>query len=129
MTPGEASAERATWDPAMFSDKVDVVYHGMPTSSFNNRFLPIPGVKTDAILSIDDDILTSCDNIQDAFEVTLPAGFWKCLDMQVGLALSLGSPRKITPRKCTSCLMYLSWVGQQADDDSGCRMRMSSSAK
>ena len=41
-----------------------VVYDVQPNSSLNNRFRPLPGLRTEAVLSIDDDILVPCDEVQ-----------------------------------------------------------------
>lgn len=37
-------------------------------SSLNTRFLPVPGIATDAVLSIDDDIIISCRGLEAAFQ-------------------------------------------------------------
>jgi len=54
-------------EPGLYSDLVDVVYHAFPTTSFTNRFQPVPGLRTTAVLSIDDDVYTGCGALDRAF--------------------------------------------------------------
>lgn len=48
---------------------VHVTYDVHPTSSLNNRFVPVPGIETEAVLSVDDDIFVVCDYVEFALEV------------------------------------------------------------
>ncbi|XP_002964004.2 glycosyltransferase family 64 protein C4 [Selaginella moellendorffii] len=41
--------------------------------NLNNRFKPITGLNTDAVFSVDDDVLVSCDTMELAFNVWLSA--------------------------------------------------------
>eukprot|EP00873_Tetraselmis_striata_P014810 jgi/Tetstr1/435074/TSEL_024043.t1 len=43
-------------------------YDVMRNCSLNNRFLPIPDIETEAILSIDDDIRIPCEDLEKAFQ-------------------------------------------------------------
>jgi len=52
--------------PELYSAEAEVTLHGMPTTSFNNRFLPLPGIRTAGVLSIDDDILAPCGALDAA---------------------------------------------------------------
>lgn len=47
----------------------EVVYDLQPTSSLNNRFAPLPGLRTLAILSMDDDIRVPCSEVARTFAV------------------------------------------------------------
>eukprot|EP00803_Ostreobium_quekettii_P011405 evm.model.scf_473.9 EVM.evm.TU.scf_473.9 scf_473:50116-57649(-) len=54
---------------AYFSSLKEVQYDEMPDSSLNNRFRPLEGLRTEAVLSIDDDIYLPCSELDRAFEV------------------------------------------------------------
>ena len=41
-----------------------VVYDVQPDASLNNRFRPLAGLRTEAVLSIDDDVLVPCAEVQ-----------------------------------------------------------------
>jgi len=51
-----------------FIHDTPIKYHRYRTSSINNRFRPIPNIKTHAIFSVDDDVLVSCASLQRAVE-------------------------------------------------------------
>lgn len=55
--------------PRFYSEQKEVRYDIMATNSLNNRFSPVEGLRTEAVLSLDDDILIPCDVLADAFEV------------------------------------------------------------
>ncbi|CAG9464307.1 unnamed protein product [Pedinophyceae sp. YPF-701] len=46
---------------------VEVVFHAMATNSLNNRFRALPGVRTEAVLSLDDDLRIPCKDLDAAF--------------------------------------------------------------
>lgn len=46
-----------------------VSYDIQPSESLNLRFSPLPNLQTDAVLSLDDDILVACDDLQRTFKV------------------------------------------------------------
>ena len=50
------------------STYVNVIYHGMPTTSMSNRFsVNVQNIQTDAILHIDDDLLFACEDLDRIF--------------------------------------------------------------
>lgn len=55
-------------DPRHYSPDKLVVYDVMPDTSLNNRFRPIHGLKTEAIMSIDDDIYVPCSDLVKMFQ-------------------------------------------------------------
>ena len=46
---------------------VPVAYDVQPDASLNNRFRPLPGIRTAAILSLDDDVMVPCTEVAAAF--------------------------------------------------------------
>ena len=48
---------------------VPVVYDAHPTTSLNNRFRPLKTPRSDAVLSVDDDIRVDCEDLMFALEV------------------------------------------------------------
>ena len=52
-----------------------IVYDVQPDASLNNRFRQLAGLRTEAVLSVDDDILVPCDEVQvpkDTADTALP---------------------------------------------------------
>ena len=47
---------------------MQVTYHPFPTTSFTNRFRPVDGIRTAAVVSIDDDVYTPCARLDEAFD-------------------------------------------------------------
>ena len=47
---------------------VPVVFDVHPTTSLNNRFRPLPSPRSEAVLSVDDDIRVDCGDLQFALE-------------------------------------------------------------
>lgn len=45
-----------------------VRYDILPQSSLNNRFWPLAGIRTEGVLSLDDDILAPCSALHKAFQ-------------------------------------------------------------
>jgi len=41
-----------------------IVYDVQPNASLNNRFRPLAGLRTEAVLSVDDDVLVPCNEVQ-----------------------------------------------------------------
>lgn len=67
-----------------------VRYDAHPTTSINNRFLPLSGLTTAALLSVDDDMVPPCAALDDAFAA------WKAAPATlVGFypRLHVGAPR------------------------------------
>ena len=71
-----------------------VVYDVQANASLNNRFRPPPGLRTEAVLSIDDDIFVPCDEVQVCarccHESNLRPGFpagWMCCLGSSGMSL------------------------------------------
>lgn len=56
-----------TQSPEYYSNHKEVRYDVMPSSSLNSRFQPIEGLRTEAVLSLDDDIIAPCDALDQAF--------------------------------------------------------------
>jgi len=48
---------------------VDIIYDVMNGTSLNNRFVPVEGLETEAVMSMDDDIYVPCRDLSKAFEV------------------------------------------------------------
>ena len=57
---GHLARTRGAYVPA-------VSYDAHPTTSLNNRFAPLPGLASDALFSVDDDMLVPCAALADAF--------------------------------------------------------------
>jgi glucuronyl/N-acetylglucosaminyl transferase EXT2 len=49
--------------------KVELSFDINKEDSLNNRFKEIPGLKTDAVFSIDDDVIFPCSSVEFAFKV------------------------------------------------------------
>lgn len=47
--------------------KRQVRYDIMPSASLNHRFVPLEGLRTEAVLSLDDDVLAPCADLSKAF--------------------------------------------------------------
>ena len=59
------SAEDRRIGPSGFARvAAPIVYDVQPNSSLNNRFRPLPGLRTEAVLSVDDDVLVPCEQVQ-----------------------------------------------------------------
>lgn len=54
-------------NPDLFSTEKEVVYHAFPTTSFTNRFFPVSGIRTSAVLNIDDDVYLPCAELDRGF--------------------------------------------------------------
>ncbi|GAQ83597.1 Acetylglucosaminyltransferase [Klebsormidium nitens] len=50
-------------------DSVEVKFDVHLEDSLNNRFKPLPDVRTEAIFSVDDDLLVPCETLEFAFEL------------------------------------------------------------
>ena len=71
----EADAIRVVWsedakgpppaeqDAAFYSAHKEVVYNVQPSPSLNHRFRPLSGLRTAAVLSVDDDVIVPCDEV------------------------------------------------------------------
>jgi hypothetical protein len=68
-----------------------VVYDVQPNASLNNRFRPPPGLRTEAVLSIDDDILVPCDEVQVRSLRSLPDTGCHSWHFQLALPACSGS--------------------------------------
>ncbi|KAG2445923.1 hypothetical protein HXX76_000526 [Chlamydomonas incerta] len=55
--------------PEFFSELKEVRYDIMTNSSLNMRFWPLEGLRTEAVLSLDDDIVAPCGVLDELFEV------------------------------------------------------------
>jgi len=55
--------------PQFFSPLKPVIYQMQEEDSLNNRFRPIKNLHTDAIFSVDDDMIVPCGDLDFAFEV------------------------------------------------------------
>ncbi|GFR46368.1 hypothetical protein Agub_g7948, partial [Astrephomene gubernaculifera] len=53
--------------PQYYSDVKEVRYDIVSNSSLNNRFWPLEGLRTEAVLSLDDDILAPCEVLDELF--------------------------------------------------------------
>lgn len=60
--------------------------------SLNNRFKPLPDVRTDAIFSVDDDLLVPCETLEFAFELWTSAP-----DQLVGFVPRMHWRKKVRP--------------------------------
>ena len=66
--PTPAPARGGGDDSALFPGPPGFVrYDAHPTTAINNRFAPLPGLTTAAVLSADDDMLPPCAALDDAF--------------------------------------------------------------
>lgn len=54
--------------PGFFSELKEVRYDMMVNSSLNHRFSPLEGLRTEAVLSLDDDIIAPCSVLDELFE-------------------------------------------------------------
>lgn len=54
--------------PEHYSEDKEVRYDIMPNSSLNSRFWPLEGLRTEAVLSLDDDIVAPCSVLDQLFE-------------------------------------------------------------
>ncbi|PNH01218.1 hypothetical protein TSOC_012915 [Tetrabaena socialis] len=55
--------------PGYYSDTKEVRYDIVSNSSLNNRFWPLEGLRTEAVLSLDDDIVAPCEALDELFAV------------------------------------------------------------
>ncbi|GLC54899.1 hypothetical protein PLESTB_000917800 [Pleodorina starrii] len=55
--------------PGYYSDLKEVRYDIVTNSSLNNRFWPLEGLRTEAVLSLDDDIVAPCETLDELFTV------------------------------------------------------------
>ncbi|GMH44242.1 hypothetical protein BSKO_12176 [Bryopsis sp. KO-2023] len=55
-------------DSRYYSSEKTVIYDVMDDTSLNNRFKPIKGLRTEAVMSIDDDIYVPCSDLDKAFQ-------------------------------------------------------------
>lgn len=67
--PTVAMPQNSRTHPGYFSTTKPVRYDAMNSSSLNNRFAPLPGIRTAAVLSLDDDIRAPCSALRKAFKV------------------------------------------------------------
>eukprot|EP00959_Pyramimonas_sp_CCMP1952_P281765 5889445-Pyramimonas_sp.AAC.1 len=56
-------------DAQFFSPCVEVVYDQHPSTSLNNRFKPIDGLRTEAVFNVDDDVNVDCSSLDFAHQV------------------------------------------------------------
>ena len=75
---------------------VPVVFDVHPTTSLNNRFRPLPSPRSEAVLSVDDDIRVDCGDLQFALEA------WRA------------APRSMVGFVGPSCLFRSPVVGRSA---------------
>ncbi|EFJ50698.1 acetylglucosaminyltransferase [Volvox carteri f. nagariensis] len=54
-----------------YSDIKEVRYDIVSNSSLNNRFWPLEGLRTEAVLSLDDDIVAPCEVLEELFALLL----------------------------------------------------------
>lgn len=76
-----------------------VVFEVHAKNSLNNRFIPLQEIRTDAVLSIDDDLIIPCQLVQESLEV------WNTFPN----ALVGYSPRMIGWDTTTGNVKYLRW--------------------
>ncbi|GIL47693.1 hypothetical protein Vafri_4457 [Volvox africanus] len=55
--------------PGYYSDLKEVRYDIVTNSSLNNRFWPLEGLRTEAVLSLDDDIVAPCEVLDQLFVI------------------------------------------------------------
>lgn len=85
---------RATLQRSVFSSSTHYADHPILTfdinddDDLNNRFKPIPDLKTDAIFSIDDDVVIPCHTMDHAFSTWLSSS-----DTMVGFVPRMHWPR------------------------------------
>ncbi|KAK3256945.1 hypothetical protein CYMTET_33949 [Cymbomonas tetramitiformis] len=62
----EANFEVVDKRPSMtrVSTCVEVIYDTKPTTSLNNRFMPLEGLRTDAVFNVDDDVEVTCNALK-----------------------------------------------------------------
>jgi len=60
--------DRRTGANGLAAVAAPIVYDVQPNSSLNNRFRPLAGLRTEAVLSVDDDVLVPCDEVQVPYE-------------------------------------------------------------
>ncbi|KAG2500794.1 hypothetical protein HYH03_001556 [Edaphochlamys debaryana] len=53
--------------PGYYSDAKEVRYDIVSNASLNNRFWPLEGLRTEAVLSLDDDIIAPCEVLDELF--------------------------------------------------------------
>lgn len=58
-------------DADFFSACVEVIYDTKPTTSLNNRFMPLEGLRTEAVFNVDDDVEVTCNALKLAHKVWL----------------------------------------------------------